>query len=105
MMNMGGHAAVGAGIGLPGPPLTENGSPNYRMMSLPRHTPMFFGAGSYSGPGTIGNEGFAERVRSRRVENSGSQIDSKKQYQLDLDKIISGEDNRTTLMIKNIPNK
>ncbi|KAG6774412.1 hypothetical protein POTOM_021765 [Populus tomentosa] len=105
MMNMGGHAAVGAGIGLPGPPLTENGSPNYRMMSLPRHNPMFFGAGSYSGPGTIGNEGFAERVRSRRVENSGSQIDSKKQYQLDLDKIISGEDNRTTLMIKNIPNK
>ncbi|KAJ6736034.1 PROTEIN MEI2-LIKE 2 [Salix viminalis] len=101
MMNMGGRA----GIGLPGPPLTENGSPSYRMMSLPRHNPMFFGAGSYSGPGTVGNEGFAERVRSRRGENSGSQIDSKKQYQLDLDKIISGEDNRTTLMIKNIPNK
>ncbi|CAK7346683.1 unnamed protein product [Dovyalis caffra] len=105
IMNMGGRAAMGAGIGLPGPPLTENGSSSYRMMSLPRHNPMFLGAGSYSGPGTIINEGFAERVRSRRVENSGSQIDSKKQYQLDLDKIIRGEDTRTTLMIKNIPNK
>jgi hypothetical protein len=104
MMNMGGRAAVGAGIGLPGP-LTENGSPSYRVMSLPRHNPMFMGAGSYSGPVTIGNEGFVERVRSRRVENNGSQIDCKKQYQLDLEKIISGEDTRTTLMIKNIPNK
>uniref|UniRef100_A0A6M2EZ78 RRM domain-containing protein n=1 Tax=Populus davidiana TaxID=266767 RepID=A0A6M2EZ78_9ROSI len=104
MINMGGRAAVGAGIGLPGP-LTENGSPSYRVMSLPRPNPMFMGAGSYSGPVTIGNEGFLERVRSRRVENNGSQIDCKKQYQLDLDKIISGEDNRTTLMIKNIPNK
>ncbi|KAJ6405545.1 hypothetical protein OIU84_013497 [Salix udensis] len=104
MMNMGGCAAVGAGIGLPGP-LTENGSPGYRVMSFPRHNPMFMGAGSYSGPVTISNEGFVDRVRSRRVENIGSQIDCKKQYQLDLEKIINGEDTRTTLMIKNIPNK
>ncbi|KAG5250659.1 protein MEI [Salix suchowensis] len=104
MMNMGGCAAVGSGIGLPGP-LTENGSPGYRVMSFPRHNPMFMGAGSYSGPVTIGNEGFVDRVRSRRVENIGSQIDCKKQYQLDLEKIINGEDTRTTLMIKNIPNK
>ena len=33
-----------------------------------------------------------------------SQIDSKKQYHLDVAKIKSGEDGRTTLMIKNIPN-
>ncbi|KAJ6730693.1 RNA RECOGNITION MOTIF-CONTAINING [Salix viminalis] len=104
MMNMGGCAAVGAGIGIPGP-LTENGSPGYRVMSFPRHNPMFMGAGSYSGPVTISNEGFVDRVRSRRVENIGSQIDCKKQYQLDLEKIINGEDTRTTLMIKNIPNK
>ncbi|KAJ7965087.1 Protein MEI2-like [Quillaja saponaria] len=35
----------------------------------------------------------------------GTKLTAKKQYQLDLDKIISGEDTRTTLMIKNIPNK
>ncbi|KAJ0960249.1 hypothetical protein J5N97_001924 [Dioscorea zingiberensis] len=50
-------------------------------------------------------DGLIERGRSRRMENNGTQIDSKKQFQLDLDKIVSGEDTRTTLMIKNIPNK
>ncbi|GAB2280771.1 hypothetical protein Dimus_015397 [Dionaea muscipula] len=47
-----------------------------------------------------------ERFRSRRTtESSSSQADNKKQYELDLDRILRGEDNRTTLMIKNIPNK
>ncbi|KAL1561061.1 Protein MEI2-like 2 [Salvia divinorum] len=32
-------------------------------------------------------------------------MDNKRQYLLDLEKIRSGEDTRTTLMIKNIPNK
>ncbi|KAJ0451298.1 putative RNA recognition motif domain, mei2-like RNA recognition, RNA-binding domain superfamily [Helianthus annuus] len=50
-------------------------------------------------------ESMSERGRNRRVDQNGSQIDSKKQFQLDLDKITSGEDTRTTLMIKNIPNK
>ncbi|GAV72091.1 RRM_1 domain-containing protein/RRM_2 domain-containing protein, partial [Cephalotus follicularis] len=45
-----------------------------------------------------------ERVRSRRNEGSISLAD-KKQYELDIDRILRGEDNRTTLMIKNIPNK
>ncbi|KAL9349637.1 hypothetical protein Peur_056892 [Populus x canadensis] len=45
-----------------------------------------------------------ERARSRRNEGSNSQAD-KKQYELDIDRILQGEDNRTTLMIKNIPNK
>ncbi|KAJ7004538.1 hypothetical protein D5086_007273 [Populus alba] len=45
-----------------------------------------------------------ERARSRRNEGSISQAD-KKQYELDIDRILQGEDNRTTLMIKNIPNK
>lgn len=45
-----------------------------------------------------------ERVRSRRSEGSISQAD-KKQYELDIDRILRGDDNRTTLMIKNIPNK
>ncbi|KAB1207707.1 Protein MEI2-like 4 [Morella rubra] len=46
-----------------------------------------------------------ERARSRRNEGSSSQADNKKQYELDIDRIMRGEDNRTTLMIKNIPNK
>lgn len=100
MMNVGGRVGVGLPLNV-----TDNGSPSLRMMSLPRHGPLFFGNGSYSGPGTTSNEGFTERGRTRRVESSGSQVDIKKQYQLDLDKIISGEDTRTTLMIKNIPNK
>lgn len=46
----------------------------------------------------------SERVRSRRNEGSSDQAD-KKQYELDIERIVQGEDNRTTLMIKNIPNK
>ncbi|KAG5521736.1 hypothetical protein RHGRI_034082 [Rhododendron griersonianum] len=46
-----------------------------------------------------------ERARSRRSEASSNQGDNKKQFELDVDRIMRGEDNRTTLMIKNIPNK
>ncbi|XP_042498649.1 protein MEI2-like 4 isoform X1 [Macadamia integrifolia] len=46
-----------------------------------------------------------ERIRSRRSESGSNQMDNKKQYELDIDRIVRGEDNRTTLMIKNIPNK
>ncbi|GAB2220354.1 hypothetical protein Droror1_Dr00008001 [Drosera rotundifolia] len=56
---------------------------------------------SLSGSYEPGNE----RVRSRRSDSSSSQADNKKQFELDLDRISRGEDNRTTLMIKNIPNK
>ncbi|KAM7269705.1 hypothetical protein ACFE04_025202 [Oxalis oulophora] len=45
-----------------------------------------------------------ERVRSRRNEGCASPAD-KKLYELDIDHILRGEDSRTTLMIKNIPNK
>lgn len=45
-----------------------------------------------------------ERARSRRNEGSINQAE-KKQYELDIDRIIRGEDKRTTLMLKNIPNK
>ncbi|XP_020252006.1 protein MEI2-like 2 isoform X1 [Asparagus officinalis] len=85
--------------------ISDNGSPNFRMLPSQRMGPSFFGNAPYSGFGTIGYEGLTERTRSRRVDNNGSQLDSKKQYQLDLEKIASGEDTRTTLMIKNIPNK
>lgn len=46
-----------------------------------------------------------DRIRSRRSEGGSNPADNKKQYELDIDRIIRGEDNRTTLMIKNIPNK
>jgi hypothetical protein len=47
----------------------------------------------------------SERMRSRRNELSANQSDNKRQYELDVDCILRGEDSRTTLMIKNIPNK
>lgn len=103
MMNMGAHGTMNAGVASPGT-MTQNGSPNFRMTSLPMRGPIFFGNGSFPGLVPTSNGGLTEHGR-RRVESSESQMDSKKQYQLDLDKIISGEDTRTTLMIKNIPNK
>ncbi|KAI3741514.1 hypothetical protein L1987_59188 [Smallanthus sonchifolius] len=82
-----------------------NGSPSFSTMSSPRISPMFLGSGTYAGLGATIAEGMSERGRNRRADQNGNQTDSKKQFQLDLDKITSGEDTRTTLMIKNIPNK
>ncbi|KAL0353965.1 UNVERIFIED_CONTAM: protein MEI2-like 2 [Sesamum angustifolium] len=82
----------------------ESGSPSSRIMSMSRNGPIYFGNGSVGGMGATSNDGIIDRGRSRRADG-GSQMDNKKQYQLDLDKIINGEDVRTTLMIKNIPNK
>ncbi|CAK9176430.1 unnamed protein product [Ilex paraguariensis] len=103
-INMGARGAINVGVALPGH-MNEIGSPGSRMISLPRNNPILFGNGPYQGMGAFINEGLIERRQSRRIEYSGNQIDNKKQYQLDLDKIISGDDTRTTLMIKNIPNK
>lgn len=46
-----------------------------------------------------------ERMRSRRNESNANQSDDKRQFELDIQRIARGEDTRTTLMIKNIPNK
>ncbi|XP_059633443.1 protein MEI2-like 4 isoform X2 [Cornus florida] len=46
-----------------------------------------------------------EWARSRRHEGSSNQGDNRKQFELDIDRIMRGDDKRTTLMIKNIPNK
>ncbi|KAK6930746.1 RNA recognition motif domain [Dillenia turbinata] len=46
-----------------------------------------------------------ERARGRRNDGLSNQTDNKKQYELEIDRIVRGEDKRTTLMIKNIPNK
>lgn len=104
MMSMGTHAAMNAGITISGN-MPETGSPSFGMMSSPRLSPMFLGSAPYPGLAPTNMENFADRGRIRRAENNGNQMDSKKQFQLDLDKIVNGEDTRTTLMIKNIPNK
>jgi len=49
-----------------------------------------------------------ERMRNlypRRNEPNTNNNADKKQYELDLGRILRGDDSRTTLMIKNIPNK
>lgn len=104
MMNMGSRASLGVGVGLSAT-TSEIISPNFRMMSLTGHGSLFPGNGLYSGLGATNFDGLAERGRTRRPDNNVNQIESKKLYQLDLDKIVNGEDTRTTLMIKNIPNK
>ncbi|KAK6124143.1 hypothetical protein DH2020_042116 [Rehmannia glutinosa] len=98
MGSMGSHGAANGTFGL-----MENGSPVFSMSSE-RLSPVFLSNGHFPGLATFTPEGSAER-RPRRVEMKGIQLDDKTQFQLDLDKIRSGEDIRTTLMIKNIPNK
>ncbi|KAL0443756.1 UNVERIFIED_CONTAM: protein MEI2-like 2 [Sesamum latifolium] len=102
-VNIGAPGAMNIGVAFAGS-FTESGSPSSRIMSMSRNGPIYFGNGSVGGMGATNNDGIIDRGRSRRADG-GSQMDNKKQYQLDLDKIISGEDVRTTLMIKNIPNK
>lgn len=93
---------INPGVSLSGN-TSENGSLGIRMS--PRLGHMYLGSALFPGPGPTGVEGSFERGRTLRVDNSGTQLDCKKQYQLDLEKIVRGEDSRTTLMLKNIPNK
>ncbi|CAM8985847.1 unnamed protein product [Rhodiola kirilowii] len=104
LMNMGTHGVLNSSLPYSGY-FPESGSPSLRVMASPRVNNMFFNDGPYPGLTSNGMENLGERGRNRRGESNGNQIDSKKQFQLDLEKIISGEDTRTTLMIKNIPNK
>jgi hypothetical protein len=46
-----------------------------------------------------------ERTRHRRTDSPTTPADNRKQFELDVDRILRGDDKRTTLMIKNIPNK
>ncbi|KAF3786696.1 MEI2-like 4 protein [Nymphaea thermarum] len=81
--------SISAGnVGLP--------SPQQRCHMFPSRNPMI----SMPPPFESSNE----RIRGRRSDSS-NQTDNKKQYELDIDRILRGEDTRTTLMIKNIPNK
>ncbi|XP_009766583.1 protein MEI2-like 5 isoform X2 [Nicotiana sylvestris] len=104
MVNYGARTTLNSGVAVPGN-MSNNGSPGFGMMSSQRLSPLFLGNGHFPGHAASSFEGLTERSRTRRVDNNGNQMDNKKQFQLDLDKIRSGEDTRTTLMIKNIPNK
>ncbi|XP_076944415.1 protein MEI2-like 2 [Bidens hawaiensis] len=77
-----------------------NGSPSLGSMS-PRIGHVFLGTEHYPGLGSLN----IDSPRNRWVDHNANPMDSMKQFQFDLGKIINGEDNRTTLMIKNIPNK
>ncbi|CAN7109106.1 unnamed protein product [Brassica rapa subsp. narinosa] len=95
--SMGSSAFRGASGNVAPRNMREAGSPSFKMVSSPRHSQLFTGSvSSYQWPvaTTASIDG-----------NNMNQVDSKKQFQLDLSKIMSGEDLRTTLMIKNIPNK
>ncbi|XP_010546097.1 PREDICTED: protein MEI2-like 1 [Tarenaya hassleriana] len=74
-------------------------SPQQMPNLFPGRNPMVSMPGSFDSP--------TERYRtlSHRRSDPGSTNADKKQYELDIDRILHGEDSRTTLMIKNIPNK
>ncbi|KAF9604876.1 hypothetical protein IFM89_011158, partial [Coptis chinensis] len=72
-------------------------SPQQRHHMFPHRNSMIHMPNSFEAPN--------ERVMYRRNEVSSNLADNKKQYDLDIDRILHGEDTRTTLMIKNIPNK
>ncbi|XP_064971080.1 protein MEI2-like 2 isoform X1 [Musa acuminata AAA Group] len=85
--------------------MPANNATNMRMMPAPRFGPTLFGNAPYPGLSSVGIDSLVDQYRSRQVENHWNLTYNKQQYQLDLDKIIKGEDTRTTIMIKNIPNK
>lgn len=66
---------------------------------FPGRNPMMSMPASFGSPN--------ERVRnlSHRRSEANSHNSDRKQYELDIERILRGDDNRTTLMIKNIPNK
>jgi hypothetical protein len=101
-INIAGSHTVMSGMGSNGGLEHGTASPSIGVMS-PQPRRMFHNG---SLPGSMPSmDSLGERGRTRRGDSSGGQADNKKQYQLDLDRIMRGEDSRTTLMIKNIPNK
>jgi hypothetical protein len=79
------------------PAHTGTPSPRQRGHMFHGRTHMIPHPSSFDSPG--------DRMRSRRNESSAHQSDDKRQFELDIQRIARGEDTRTTLMIKNIPNK
>ncbi|PNX74159.1 protein MEI2-like 4-like, partial [Trifolium pratense] len=83
----------------------------HRVDFVPHNTPPHFGHNFHNQRGVMFpgrnhmvNNSFDARIRSRRNVGTSNAPDLKR-YELDIDCIMRGEDQRTTLMIKNIPNK
>ncbi|KAF9671782.1 hypothetical protein SADUNF_Sadunf12G0084400 [Salix dunnii] len=76
------------------------------LSSSPQMCHMFPGRNSLiSMPSSFGSPNErARNLSNRRIESNSNHSD-KKLFELDIDCILRGEDSRTTLMIKNIPNK
>ncbi|XP_073272658.1 protein MEI2-like 2 isoform X1 [Primulina huaijiensis] len=83
---------------------TQSASPSSRMPWTSRNGSAYFRDSSFGCKGATSNDEITNCFRIGRIV-SDVQLEIRKQYQLDLEKIVKGEDNRTTLMIKNIPNK
>ncbi|XP_038683771.1 protein MEI2-like 1 isoform X2 [Tripterygium wilfordii] len=82
--------------------LNNNGalhSPQQMLHIFPRRNPMI------SGPASFDPSNERARNFSHRRNELNSNHADKKQYELNVDRILHGDDCRTTLMIKNIPNK
>lgn len=62
---------------------------------------MDLGVANYKVPLLPPTESFSDRKRN--VKTNG--IDNKNQFEIDIEKVACGDDSRTTLMIKNIPNR
>lgn len=75
-----------------------------KVMQSPQQSSMMFPSSAQMYRRMSPSEFSHERFKGRR-NGVSSQADNKTQYELDIDRIIRGEDKRTTLMIKNIPNK
>ena len=80
-------------------------SPAHVSARSPQQRGHMFHGRSHIGPLPSSFDSPVERTRSRRNELCSNQSDNKRQFELDIDRIVCGEDSRTTLMIKNIPNK
>ncbi|VAH12063.1 unnamed protein product [Triticum turgidum subsp. durum] len=75
------------------------GFPSLQQMcnAMSRRNPMVQVSASYDATN--------DRMRSRRHDGNAVQPENKRLFELDIERIAKGEDPRTTLMIKNIPNK
>jgi hypothetical protein len=62
---------------------------------------MDLGVANYKVPFLPPSENFSDKRRN--MKNNG--IESKNQFEIDIEKVMCGDDSRTTLMIKNIPNR
>ena len=87
-----------------------NGNCMDMTMNAVQHSPhhnchMFPGRNPISMPTSFDSLRESSRNLSHRRSEANSNNLDKRQYDLDIERILHGEDSRTTLMIKNIPNK